>query len=52
VIGAGLALEVTGAEPDFAAAIGRARAAIDSGAAAELLNRIDKFSSAEKARAN
>jgi anthranilate phosphoribosyltransferase len=52
VIGAGLALEVTGTEPDFSAAVSRARAAIDSGAAAALLNRIDAFSAAEQARAN
>lgn len=52
VIGAGLALEVTGAEPDFASAIGCAREAIDSGAAAQLLDRIDAFSAAEQARGN
>jgi anthranilate phosphoribosyltransferase len=51
-IGAGLALEVTGAEPDFAKAIGRAREAIDSGSAAKLLDRIDAFSAAEKFRVN
>jgi anthranilate phosphoribosyltransferase len=46
VIGAALALEVTGAEADFAAGIARARAAIESGAARDLLKRIAAFSAA------
>jgi anthranilate phosphoribosyltransferase len=50
IIGAGLALEVAGMEPDFARALGRARAAIDTGSAAALLNRIAAFSIAEQAR--
>jgi len=43
VVGAALALEVTGAAPDFATAIARARAAIASGAARTLLARIAAF---------
>lgn len=50
VLGAALALEVTGAEPDFARAIDRARAAIDTGSAARLLDRLDAFSTTERAR--
>jgi anthranilate phosphoribosyltransferase len=50
IIGAGLALEVAGMEPDFARALGRARAAIDTGSAAALLDRIAAFSIAEQAR--
>jgi anthranilate phosphoribosyltransferase len=49
IIGAGLALEVAGMEPDFARALGRARAAIDTGSAAALLDRIAAFSIAEQA---
>jgi len=48
VIGAALALEVTGDEPDFESGIKRAREAIRSGAAAALLDRIASFSTAEK----
>ena len=43
IIGAALALEVTGTEPDFAAALSRARQAIESGAARTLLERIATF---------
>jgi anthranilate phosphoribosyltransferase len=50
IIGAGLALEVAGMEPEFARALGRARAAIDTGSAAALLDRIAAFSIAEQAR--
>jgi anthranilate phosphoribosyltransferase len=49
VMGAALAIEVTGAQADFATAIARARDAIESGAAARLLDRIQAFSAAEKA---
>jgi anthranilate phosphoribosyltransferase len=47
VTGAALALEVTGAEPSFAAAIERARRAITEGAAGRLLDRIRAFSAGE-----
>jgi anthranilate phosphoribosyltransferase len=43
VLGAALALEVTGAEPDARRAVARARAALASGAGAELLDRIAEF---------
>ncbi|MDX1562429.1 MAG: hypothetical protein R3305_05855, partial [Gammaproteobacteria bacterium] len=43
IIGAALALEVTGAEPDFVRAIERARFAIDDGAGARLLDELDLF---------
>lgn len=42
-LGAGLALEVTGKVRDCAAGVEQARAAIESGAAAELLERMAKF---------
>jgi anthranilate phosphoribosyltransferase len=42
-LGAGLALEVCGAEPSLAAGVERARAAIAGGAAAQLLARLDAF---------
>lgn len=51
VLGAALALEVTGAQADFAGAIERARQAIDDGSAATLLDRLDAFSAAEKTAA-
>jgi len=47
VIGAALALEVTGAEPDFASAVDRARAALDDGSAAAFLDRLAIFIAAE-----
>ena len=50
-IGAGLALEVTGREPDFAHAIERARTAIGNGDAAALLDRIAEFAAAESSPA-
>jgi anthranilate phosphoribosyltransferase len=43
VLGAALALEVTGAEPDARAGVQRARAAIDSGAAAKLVANLVAF---------
>ena len=49
VIGAALALEVTGAAPDFAEAIERARLAIDGGSAARLLDALANFTAAEAA---
>lgn len=49
---AALALEVTGAEPDFSKAIERARDAIKDGSAATLLDQIDAFSAAERAAAD
>jgi anthranilate phosphoribosyltransferase len=52
VIGAALALEVSGSAPDFAAGIVRAQQAIASGAARELLARIDAFAEAEKSGAS
>jgi len=48
VIGAALALEVTGAAGDFTAALERARAAIGDGAAARLLGRIAAFAETER----
>jgi anthranilate phosphoribosyltransferase len=48
VIGAALALEVTGREPDFARAIARARTALDDGSAAAFLDRLAGFVAAEK----
>jgi anthranilate phosphoribosyltransferase len=42
-LGAGLALEVTGTERDFARAVARARRALADGAGAALLERIDAF---------
>ena len=43
VLGAALALEVTGAEPDARAAVARAQAALASGAGARLLETITAF---------
>jgi anthranilate phosphoribosyltransferase len=43
VLGAALALEVTGQEPDARRAVARARAALDSGAGAKLLASITAF---------
>jgi len=51
VIGAALALEVTGAEAGFAAAIARARRAIEVGAATRLLEALADFARAEAAAA-
>jgi anthranilate phosphoribosyltransferase len=48
VIGAALALEVTGAEPDFASAIRRARTALDDGSAAAFLDSLATFIAGEK----
>lgn len=48
VLGAALALEVTGRASDFAAAVAGARAAIDGGAGARLLTKLDAFT--ERAR--
>ena len=45
IIGAALALEVTGAEASFQNAIARARRAIDDGSAGRLLERIAAFAS-------
>jgi anthranilate phosphoribosyltransferase len=47
-LGAALALEVTGAVPDLAAGVERARAAIASGAAAQLLTRLDAFAESRR----
>jgi len=49
VLGAALALEVTGQEPDARRAVARARAALDSGAGAKLLASLTAFSR-ERAR--
>ncbi|HMI37717.1 MAG TPA: anthranilate phosphoribosyltransferase [Steroidobacteraceae bacterium] len=46
LLGAALALEVTGTEPAPRLAVARAAAAIDSGAAAELLAKLAQFSAA------
>jgi anthranilate phosphoribosyltransferase len=46
-IGAALALEVTGAEPDFTRGIERARRAIDDGAGARLLDELAAFTAGE-----
>jgi anthranilate phosphoribosyltransferase len=43
VLGAALALEVTGIAPDGRAAVARARAALDSGAARQLLADVAVF---------
>ena len=43
VLGAALALEVTGAEPDARSAVARARGALASGAGAKLLDAIAAF---------
>jgi len=42
-IGAGLALEVSGAAPDLEAGVARARATIEDGSAATFLERLDAF---------
>lgn len=47
VIGAGLALEVTGRVGDFAAGIDAARRAIDDGRAARVLEKLDAFAAGE-----
>jgi anthranilate phosphoribosyltransferase len=47
ILGAALALEVTGAEPDAAAAIERARQAIADGSAASMLQHIAAFTAAD-----
>lgn len=49
IIGAALALEVTGRVPSFAAGLAHARQAIDSGDAGRLLEKIDRFSAAHSA---
>jgi len=46
VLGAALALEVTGVEPAPRLAVARATAAIDSGAAAALLSKLAQFGAA------
>ena len=51
LLGAALALEVSGREPTPRAALARAAAAIDSGAARELLARLERFGSDESRRA-
>jgi anthranilate phosphoribosyltransferase len=48
LLGAALALEVTGREPTPALALARAAQAIDSGAAAGLLSRLARFGADEK----
>lgn len=52
LLGAALALEVTGRESSPHAAIARAALAIDSGAAAALLQRLEQFGMDERARAS
>ncbi len=47
ILGAALALEVTGREPSFNDAVDRARQAIADGSAARLLDRIAEFAAAE-----
>jgi anthranilate phosphoribosyltransferase len=51
LLGAALALEVTGREPTLALALARAAQAIDTGAAAGLLSRLAAFGADEKSRA-
>lgn len=51
LMGASLALEVTGLAPDALAGVARARAAIDSGAATRVLDSLARFS-AEQERAH
>jgi anthranilate phosphoribosyltransferase len=51
LLGAALALEVTGRERSPAQALARASQAIDSGAAADLLLRLERFGAAEKLQA-
>jgi len=51
LLGAALALEVSGREGSMRAAIARAAQAIDSGAAADLLRRLERFGADEKLRA-
>ena len=43
LLGAGLALEVSGRASDLATGINQAREALDSGAATEMLNRLRAF---------
>jgi anthranilate phosphoribosyltransferase len=50
LLGAALALEVTGRESSPTQAVARAAQAIDSGAAADLLSRLEKFGAEEKLR--
>jgi anthranilate phosphoribosyltransferase len=52
LLGAALALEVTGRERSPAQAIARAAQAIDNGAAADLLSRLARFGADEKLRRN
>ena len=52
VIGAALALEVTGTEPGFGSAVERAHRAIADGSAARLLERVDAFAASEASAAN
>jgi len=49
ILGAALALEVTGAAVDAAAGVARARDALSGGDAAEFLARLDSFSATERA---
>jgi anthranilate phosphoribosyltransferase len=49
VIGAALAIEVTASQPDFASAIARARAALDDGSGAALLEQLSAFTAAQSA---
>jgi anthranilate phosphoribosyltransferase len=51
LLGAALALEVTGRDRSPAEAVAHAAQAIDSGAAAALLSRLERFGAAEKLRA-
>jgi anthranilate phosphoribosyltransferase len=51
LLGAALALEVTGGEVTPRAAMARAAAAIDSGATRELLHRLERYGATESARA-
>jgi len=50
LLGAALALEVSGRESTPRAAIARASAALDGGAGRELLQRLERFGAAESAR--
>jgi anthranilate phosphoribosyltransferase len=50
VLGAALAIEVTGTEPDFAKSIARARAALEDGSATAFLDRLAAFAADEDAR--
>ena len=51
LLGAALALEVSGRETTPRAAIARAAAGLDSGAARELLQRLERFAASESGRA-